>query len=86
MGEIAPYPNSTNPLSRTPDPTRTIHHHRQVYAQNMDDLGTKMDVMLEFVEGIKAQIAAIDDKLDSLTSTVTAMHKVIGWEVYSHGS
>ena len=74
-------------LSHAPlTPRVPTHHHRQVYAQNMDDLGAKMNVVLEFVEGMKAQIAAIDDKLDSLTSAVTAMHKVIGWEGYSHGS
>ena len=33
-----------------------------------------MNVVLEFVEGIKAQIVAIDEKLDSLTSAVSAMH------------
>lgn len=40
----------------------------------MDDLGVKLDVMLEFVEGMKAQVMAIDTKLDSLTSAVSAMH------------
>ena len=39
----------------------------------MDDLGAKMNVVLEFVEGIKAQVMAIDEKLDSLTSAVSAM-------------
>ena len=40
----------------------------------MDDLGVKLDVVLEFVEGMKAQVMAIDTKLDSLTSAVSAMH------------
>ena len=40
----------------------------------MDDLGAKMNVVLEFVEGIKAQVMAIDEKLDSLSSAVSAMH------------
>ena len=40
----------------------------------MDDLGAKMNVVLEFVEGIKARIVAIDEKLDSLSSAVSAMH------------
>ena len=62
--------------SHAPDPTTfAIHHHRQVYAQNMDDLGARMNVVLEFVEGMKAQIAAIDEKLDSLSSSIAAMHK-----------
>ena len=47
---------------------------RQVYAQNMDDLGAKMNVALEFLESMKAQLAAIDEKLDSLTASVSAMH------------
>ena len=45
-----------------------------MYTQNIDDLCAKMNVVLEFVEGMKAQIEAIDEKLDSLTSDVSAMH------------
>ena len=40
----------------------------------MDDLGAKMNIEPEFLEGMNAQIAAIDEKLDLLTSSVSAMH------------
>ena len=62
--------------SHAPDPTTfAIHHHRQVYAQNMDDLGARMNVVLEFVDGLKSKLADMDEKLDALGSAVGAMHE-----------
>ena len=34
-----------------------------------------MNVLLEFVDGIKAQLADMDEKLDTLSSAVGAMHE-----------
>ena len=46
-------------------------------AQNTADLGSKLNVLLDFADGIKAQLADMDEKLDALGDAVGALHEDI---------
>ena len=62
------------PLARAP-PCAHTHVHAHAYALNTTpDDPPQLNVLLDFVDGMKSQLSAMDEKLDALGSAIGAMH------------